>query len=189
MAQADKWIAQGRHFIAIIQGDSNLSYMAFTLGTFLLVTDGYNASYFYANYSGSYSQFFEIPELYYQLGVPLAARKQVSSIPNVYERDFQCGKVVVNFSTNSATISLMQLCTPVSVTPPPTSTPIPSPTPTPTIKPGDANNDSKVDEADYGIWFAHFTQTVTGGRTVGDFNGDGQVDGIDYTIWLNNYGK
>jgi hypothetical protein len=64
--------------------------------------------------------------------------------------------------------------------------PVATLTPTPTIKPGDANGDGKVDEADYGIWLAHFATTVTGGASVGDFDGSGIVDGVDYVIWLNN---
>jgi parallel beta-helix repeat protein len=72
----------------------------------------------------------------------------------------------------------------------PTATPIAStPTPTPTAKPGDANLDGVVNEADYTIWLAHFGQTVTGGAVAGDFNSNGKVDGVDYVIWLINYGK
>jgi hypothetical protein len=79
-------------------------------------------------------------------------------------------------------------------TPIPNRTPTPSPARTPTpnatpsVKTGDANGDGKIDEADYGIWLAHFGQTVTGGKTVGDFDGNGAVDGVDYVIWLSNYG-
>jgi subtilisin family serine protease len=71
------------------------------------------------------------------------------------------------------------------------SPPAPSgtPTPTPATKPGDANGDGKVDETDYGIWLAHFGQTVTGGVSVGDFNTDGKVDGIDFSIWTTHYGS
>jgi hypothetical protein len=64
-----------------------------------------------------------------------------------------------------------------------------SPAPTPTVKPGDANNDGRVDESDYSTWITYYKQTVAGGAGVGDFNNDGRVDGIDYVIWLNNYGK
>lgn len=71
----------------------------------------------------------------------------------------------------------------------PTSAPTSAPTPTSTIKPGDADGNGTVDEADYGIWHSHFGLTMTAGTSVGDFNVDGRVDGIDYTIWLNNYGK
>lgn len=64
-----------------------------------------------------------------------------------------------------------------------------SPVPTPTVKPGDANGDGLVNEADYQILISFFKQTVTGGYSQGDFNADKRVDGIDYVIWLNNYGK
>jgi len=83
---------------------------------------------------------------------------------------------------------------PVGTAPPPpnitgTPTPTPSSAPTPAGKPGDANGDGKVDETDYGIWLAHFGQTVTGGVSVGDFNTDGKVDGIDFSIWTTHYGS
>lgn len=64
-----------------------------------------------------------------------------------------------------------------------------TPAPTPTIKPGDANGDNLVNEADYQIMISFFKQMVTGGYSQGDFNADRWVDGVDYIIWLNNYGK
>ena len=67
-------------------------------------------------------------------------------------------------------------------------TPAPTPTATPQVKPGDANGDNKVDEADYAVWFAHFG-SASSGVSNGDFNSDGIIDGIDYAIWLTNYGK
>lgn len=57
----------------------------------------------------------------------------------------------------------------------------------PTSKPGDANLDDLVDEADYSIWFDNYLQSVSGSSN-GDFNDNSLVDGIDYVIWLNNYG-
>lgn len=66
-----------------------------------------------------------------------------------------------------------------------------SPSPSPSIpsgKPGDANNDNKVDGVDYVIWLNHYNQSVSG-PTNGDFNNSGKVDGVDYVVWLNNYGK
>lgn len=86
-----------------------------------------------------------------------------------------------------------------SPTPTPTPTPIPTaipvatpssfPTPTPvgTSKIGDANNDGKVDGADYITWVNHYEQTTPNRALDGDFNEDGKVDGIDYSLWLNNY--
>ena len=70
--------------------------------------------------------------------------------------------------------------------PPPNGTPTPTPTPTPAVKPGDANGDGLVNEADYTIWASHYLQQLTGGATVGDFSGDGVVNGVDYVLWLNN---
>jgi len=72
----------------------------------------------------------------------------------------------------------------VSVTPSPTAIP----SPTPTIKPGDANGDNLVNEADYSIWLSHYGMSVSG-ISNGDFNGDSKVDGVDYSIWVNYYGR
>jgi hypothetical protein len=62
-----------------------------------------------------------------------------------------------------------------------------TPTPTPPLKPGDANGDGLVNEADYGIWHTNYNQNHQG-PSYGDFDSDGVVDGADYVIWLNNYG-
>jgi endoglucanase len=54
---------------------------------------------------------------------------------------------------------------------------------------GDANNDGKVDNVDYSIWFLYYGKSVSNGNLSGDFNNDGITDGIDYLIWLTNFGK
>lgn len=64
---------------------------------------------------------------------------------------------------------------------------VPPPTPTPSPLPGDANNDTIVDENDYVIWYNNFLLENSGPDS-GDFNNDGIVDGMDYITWLNNYG-
>jgi len=119
LTQAESWINSGRHFLAVVQGDANKSYMGYSLGSFLLVTNGTNASYYYANYSGNYHELYEIPELYYQLGLPTESRRQISTAPIIFERKFQNGKVTVNLSAFTASIILNSGAT--------------SPTPTPTI--------------------------------------------------------
>lgn len=72
-----------------------------------------------------------------------------------------------------------------SVTPSPTNGG-PTLTSPPGGKPGDANNDNKVDGLDYVIWLNHYNQNISGASN-GDFNNNGKVDGLDYVIWLNNY--
>jgi len=88
----------------------------------------------------------------------------------------------------TATPTPTRIPTPTGVSTP-TPTRVPTPTTTPaTAKPGDANGDGQVNEADYDIWFAHYldpNSTVPGNP---NFNNDGRVDGIDYAIWINNYG-
>lgn len=74
----------------------------------------------------------------------------------------------------------------------PTKTPTPFPaTPTPVAatpaKPGDANGDNKVNEADLSVWSANYAKSLRGPQQ-GDFNNNGIVDGVDYSIWLSNYG-
>lgn len=61
---------------------------------------------------------------------------------------------------------------------------IPTSTPNPSIKPGDLNNDSKVDINDYNILKNNF-----GGSGMGDINGNGKVDIFDYNTLISNYGK
>jgi len=92
----------------------------------------------------------------------------------------QDGIIVINNPTPTAISTLTAL---------PTSTPTLTPTPTPTTPPlnGDANGDGKVDGIDYVIWLTHYSQSISGGRSVGDFNLNGKIDGIDYVIWLNAY--
>lgn len=75
-----------------------------------------------------------------------------------------------------------------STTPTITVRPTSTLTPTTRAKPGDANNDNKVDGIDYSIWVSRYNQSTSNGYRDGDFNGDGKVDGIDYLIWLSNYG-
>jgi len=73
----------------------------------------------------------------------------------------------------------------------PSPTPSPTPTPSPSAspaKPGDANNDNKVDGVDYVVWLTNYNQSKTG-PSFGDFNNSGKVDGVDYVIWLTNFGK
>jgi hypothetical protein len=74
-----------------------------------------------------------------------------------------------------------------TVTPRPTDTF--SPTLTIPPKPGDSNNDTKVDGIDYLTWLTHYNQTTLNVNKDGDFNANGKVDGADYIIWLTNYGK
>ncbi len=64
----------------------------------------------------------------------------------------------------------------------------PSSTPVTLMKPGDANNDNRVDGVDYIVWLNHYNQSVSG-ATNGDFNNSNRVDGVDYIVWMNNYGK
>lgn len=50
---------------------------------------------------------------------------------------------------------------------------------------GDANDDGKVDGADYVDWANHYKKA--GNPAQGDFDGNGIIDGADYIIWANNY--
>lgn len=64
---------------------------------------------------------------------------------------------------------------------------LPSLTPTPNPKPGDTNNDGKVNGLDFAVFFNHFG-TISSGAINGDFNGDNKVDASDFEIWATHYG-
>lgn len=79
-----------------------------------------------------------------------------------------------------------------SSTPTPTQTPHSTVKPTPSssphnARPGDTNNDEKVDGLDYLVWINHYGSNTLNGFGQADFNLDNTVDGLDYIIWLNNY--
>ena len=54
---------------------------------------------------------------------------------------------------------------------------------------GDFNGDGKVDEFDYGIFFAHFEDEGIPGEVEGDANCDGVVDEFDYGIFFAHFGE
>ena len=105
LTQADSWISKGNNFLGVAQGDSSETYIKYTYGLTLLVTDGHNASYKYANHAGSYSEYYEIPEFYIKFGLPISARRVVTSSPLVYERCFQNGSVRVDLTNHNATFN------------------------------------------------------------------------------------
>jgi len=60
--------------------------------------------------------------------------------------------------------------------------------PTPKIlKPGDANEDGKVNGIDYIIWLQHYGYLSIYGHLHGDFNEDKSVNGQDYVLWVTKY--
>ena len=54
---------------------------------------------------------------------------------------------------------------------------------------GDFNNDGKVDEFDYGILIAHFSEEGIPGEVIGDANCDGIVDEFDCGILIAHFGE
>ncbi len=160
--QAEKWLAAGKHFIAIGQGsisNSNFdNWGKFALASFLLVTDGTHGSFVYANMA-QYGPFYDYSEYYYKLGSPLTAKYQVSSSPLILRRDFECGKVEVNLSAKTSVVSNYAGCIPSAIAGPtikplsttnptplqtfvPTPVPTPVPSPVPTYIPTSAPNTS-----------------------------------------------
>lgn len=134
MNRVARWVESGKHFHAMAQGDAtHLSQWGpFSLAAFLMTTDGYNATYRYFNRSAGYNDFYEFPELYYKLGKPLGKRVKVSSTPIVYERLFECGKVVVDITNLQGTFTQTTCASSSSTSVPPANTPTPTHTPTPT---------------------------------------------------------
>lgn len=57
-------------------------------------------------------------------------------------------------------------------------------------KPGDTNDDGKVNGVDYIAWangFNKFNSSANALYTQGEFTGDGKVDGTDYITWATNF--
>lgn len=76
MTQATTWIQNGKHFVAIFMGECASGYCLgmnrsqlqnFSLGVYLLVNDGINASYCYNNYNAQYVYFYDFAETSYTL--------------------------------------------------------------------------------------------------------------------------
>ncbi len=57
-----------------------------------------------------------------------------------------------------------------------------------TLKPGDVNNDTKVDIFDLSILLANYAKTSGATRSLGDLNGDGKIDIFDLSILLGAWG-
>jgi hypothetical protein len=106
------------------------------------------------------------------------------------EPEHNYGLVRIDNSEKPAFQSYKQvaMATPIA-TSNPTSTASPASSPPPTLKPGDANNDGRVDGVDYVVWLNHYGQNIANGNLSGDFNADSKVDGVDYVIWMNYFGK
>ncbi len=58
-----------------------------------------------------------------------------------------------------------------------------------TLKPGDVNNDTKVDIFDLSILLTNYAKTSGATRSLGDLNGDGKIDIFDLSILLGAWGK
>ncbi len=103
---AEKVLAQGKMFLGVAQGSSTGDYNIFALACYLLITDGENAFYRYKNYYGEYQEYYEIPEYFSNIGVPLAPRQKLSEHPMIYQRLFKCGQVTANLTTGDAEITV-----------------------------------------------------------------------------------
>jgi hypothetical protein len=91
--------------------------------------------------------------------------------------------------TPSPTLAPGQTPTPTILpTVTPTSAPGPTATPIPQFNQADANQDGKVDTADFLVWQKWFGYSAWGPQ-YGDFNKDALVNGLDYAIWLKNRTK
>jgi hypothetical protein len=136
LAQAEAWMGMGKYYQAVTNEQSvtpgsqaDADYMRYALSSFLLVTDGTHGTFRHAS-SGAYSSFWKYPEYDLVLGSPLGRRTKVSDSPLTYRRLFSCGKVDVDVTNHTGTITVLSTCTggttlaPSSV-PSATNTPIP----------------------------------------------------------------
>ncbi|MFC1647251.1 discoidin domain-containing protein [Patescibacteria group bacterium] len=157
---------------------------------FWVIPDGYS------NNSGVIPRWPNAFERY--LSLVLTTENGVGIMPFIYNADdflFTLRDVldptgkVYNPSFRTRNIEVGRLITQHSShTPTPTQA-ISSPTPTTatSFPPGDANEDSLVNGADYIIWLNHYSQSTTNKHLDGDFNKSGIVDGADYIVWVTNY--
>jgi hypothetical protein len=95
-------LGQGQSFLAVSQGSqANTQMQQFGLASYLLAA-GDNAYFRYSNYT-SYYEAWWYANYTSKLGVSLGERYQNSS--GLWQRDFACGSVTVNTSTNIGTIT------------------------------------------------------------------------------------
>ncbi len=103
LEQATSWMAQGKYYLAVSQGDDNQDQARYGLANMLLVTDGAYGIFRHADHN-NYSEFLQYPEYEYDLGHPLGTRYQVESSDVIWARDFECGYVEVNATQGTGTI-------------------------------------------------------------------------------------
>jgi hypothetical protein len=97
----DKWVKGGRKLYTIsLAPDTSVVSNRFTFAASLLVA---NSDKVYFHFGSNYGQFYSIPEYTYNLGLPLAA---YVCNGNICVRNFQRGRVVVNFGTQKGAVIL-----------------------------------------------------------------------------------
>lgn len=104
LSLAERVLQQNKKFLGVFQGNVSGDYLKFAFANLLLIADHQSAYFKYKNYSGEYSEYYEIPEYFYKLGFPLGAREKISDDPLVYTREFECGNVMANLTTGEAEI-------------------------------------------------------------------------------------
>lgn len=125
MTQIEKWVGNSKQYIGVAQTSTSTldRDFKFSFATLLIVTNGTNISYKLSN-DWSYTNFYEFPEYYFQLGAPKGAKFQKSQAPLVFRRDFECGFAELDLTNKLGTINYTQGCIPGG-----TPTPVPSATP------------------------------------------------------------
>jgi hypothetical protein len=95
-------LGQGKSFVAVAQGaESNTQMQQFGLASYLLAVG--NSAYFrYSNYDSYYDAWW-YPNYASRLGAPLGPRYQNTS--GAWQRDFACGRVLVDLSSDIGTIT------------------------------------------------------------------------------------
>lgn len=100
LARAEEVLGAGKGFIAVTRGADD-GDQPFALGSFLLVTDGRNATFRYT-YGGDYGRWLQYANYGTYLGPPIGLRYQLPD--GSWRRDFRRGYVVVDPFRRAAAI-------------------------------------------------------------------------------------
>lgn len=106
MRQAERALARGKVVLCIGQGEgkADLKRMRATLAQYLMIADGHDAYFRYAD-SSAYNEWWDYPELHLPLGMPTGPRLP-SGAPGVWRREFENGEVIFDATAGDGVFSV-----------------------------------------------------------------------------------